>query len=99
VIAKQLVFGCLVLAMSVGTWTIGRAAEDPTETVYRSNCSRCHGPEGRGAQGPNLIPFNWSYEQALELIRRPVCDMPPFAEADLSDADVAQIVAFLKTIK
>jgi mono/diheme cytochrome c family protein len=97
--AKRLVFGCLVLALSVCTRTIGRAADDPGETVYRSNCSRCHGPEGRGAQGPTLIPFNWSDEQALDLIRRPVCDMPPFAEADLSDAAVAQIVAYLKTIK
>src|SRR5437762_10122189 len=74
VIAKGVIFGCLVVAMSGGTWTIGRAAEDPGEAPYRSNCSRCHGPEGRGAQGPNLIPFNWSYEKALDLIRHPVCE-------------------------
>ena len=98
-IAKRVVFSCLVLALSVCTWTIGRAAEDPGESVYRSNCSRCHGPEGRGAQGPSLIPFNWSYEKALDLIRHPVCDMPSFSESDLSDAEVAQIVAYLKTIK
>lgn len=98
-IARGVIFACLVLAMSVGRWTIGRAAEDPGEGLYRSNCSRCHGPEGRGAQGPNLIPFNLSYEQALDAIRHPVCDMPSFSESDLSDADVAQIVGFLKTIK
>jgi mono/diheme cytochrome c family protein len=99
VIAKQMVFGCLVLAMSVCTWAIGRAAEDPGEGVYRSNCSRCHGPEGRGAQGPNLIPFKWSYQEALDAIRHPVCDMPAFSQSDLSDDEVAQIVAYLKTIK
>jgi mono/diheme cytochrome c family protein len=67
--------------------------------VYEGNCKRCHGPEGRGAQGPSLIPFSWSYEKALDLIRHPVCDMPPFPESELSDAEVAQIVAYLKTIK
>ena len=30
-IAKRMVFGCLVLVMSICTWTIGRAAEDPGE--------------------------------------------------------------------
>jgi mono/diheme cytochrome c family protein len=99
VIAKRVVFGCLVLVMSVCTWTIGRAAEDPGERVYDSNCRRCHGPEGRGARAPTLIPFDWSYAKALDLIRHPLCDMPSFSESDLSDAEVAQIVAYLKTIK
>ena len=45
------------------------------------------------------MPFEWSYEQALEQIRRPVCDMPPVPESAVSDADVAQIVAYLKTIE
>jgi mono/diheme cytochrome c family protein len=99
VIAKRVVFGCLVVLMSVGTWAIAGAAEDPGQRVYDSNCKRCHAPEGRGAQGPNLIPFDWTYEKALELIRHPLCDMPPFRESDLSDAEVAQIVKYLKTIK
>lgn len=99
--ATSVVFGCLVLVMSVCTWTIGRAAEDPGQRVYDGKCSRCHGPEGRGrgTLGPNLIPFSWSYELALEQIRHPICEMPPFPESELSDAQVAQIVAYLKTIK
>jgi len=97
--AKRAVFGCLVVLMSVCSWTVGRAADDRGERVYTANCSRCHGPEGRGAQGPNLIPFSWTYERALELIRHPLCDMPPFPESVLSDAEVAQIVTYLKTIK
>ena len=96
--AARVIFGGLVLAMAVCTWTVGRAAEDPGERVYDGNCRTCHGPEGRGAVGPPLIPFDWSYEEALELIRRPVCDMPPVPESALSDAEVAQVVAYLKTI-
>ena len=100
-IAKRRVFGCLVLAMAVCTWDVGRAAEDPGERVYDGHCSRCHGADGRGrgTLAPSLVPFDWSYEEALELIRRPVCDMPPVPESALSDAEVAQIVAYLKIIK
>jgi mono/diheme cytochrome c family protein len=97
--AARAVFGGLVVAMTVCAWTAGRAADDSGERLYDANCRRCHGSEGRGGQGPSLIPFDWSYQQALDLIRHPVCDMPPIPESALSDAQVAQIVAYLKTIK
>jgi mono/diheme cytochrome c family protein len=99
VIAKRVIFGGLILMMSVCAWTIGRAAEDPGQGVYDSNCKRCHGAEGRGAQGPKLVPFEWSYEEALQLIRKPLCDMPPIPASAVSDEEVAQIVAYLKKIK
>ena len=97
--AKRIVFGGVVWLLVVFTWTIGRAAEEPGERLYEGNCRRCHGPEGRGAQGPPLVPFTWSYEEALGLVRHPLCDMPPIPESELGDAEVAQIVAYLKTIK
>jgi cytochrome c6 len=100
VIAKRVVFGCLVLAMSVCTWAVGKAEDQPGQAVYDGNCKRCHGAEGRhGPGGPTLIPFLFSYEKALDLIRHPVCEMPAFSETQLSDAQVEQIVAYLKTIK
>jgi len=53
----------------------------------------CHGAEDDGtAQAPSLIPFDWSYEEALELVRHPVCNMPPMPASVVSDAQVAQIV-------
>jgi mono/diheme cytochrome c family protein len=94
------VFAGLVGAMAFSTWTVGRAADHPGERLYDEHCKRCHGTEGRGtSQAPSLIPFTWSVEKALDLIRHPVCDMPPVPESALSDAEVAQIVAYLKTIK
>jgi mono/diheme cytochrome c family protein len=94
------VFGGLAVAMAVGAWTAARAADDAGERVYEGHCKRCHGAEGRGTtQAPSLIPFDWSDEEALELIRHPVCNMPPVPASVVSDAQVAQIVAYLKTIK
>ena len=86
--------------MAVSAWTAGRAAEDSGEGLYEGHCRRCHGAEGRGTtQAPALIPFDWSYQEALELLRHPVCDMPPVPASAVSDAQVAQIVAYLKSIK
>jgi mono/diheme cytochrome c family protein len=90
---------CLVLAIVVCAWTAASAADDSGERLFDGHCRTCHGSEGRGGKAPSLIPFDWSYEEALELIRHPVCDMPPVPASAVSDAQVAQIVAYLKTIK
>jgi mono/diheme cytochrome c family protein len=99
--AKRAVFGCLVLAMSICAWTIGSAAEDPGQKIYDASCKRCHAADGRGVngKGPTLMPFEWSYEQVLDQVRHPFCEMPSFTESEISDAQVAQIVAYLKTLK
>jgi len=96
---NRVVFAGLVLAAVVCMLTAGSAAEDAGQRLYDDHCSQCHGREGRGGKGPRLVPFEWSYERALDLVRHPLCDMPPIPESDVSDAQLAQIVAYLKTIK
>jgi mono/diheme cytochrome c family protein len=97
---KRLASGCLVVLFATGNWMIGSAGAEPGQRVFEDHCMQCHGAEGRGGgKGPRLIPFLWSYEKALEMLRYPKCDMPPIPESELSDAEVAQIVAYLKTIK
>jgi mono/diheme cytochrome c family protein len=94
----RIAFGCLVLLVAC-MWTVARAGGEDGRSVYEARCSQCHGSEGRGAKAPSLVPFTWSYEQALELVRQPVCDMPPIPASEVSDAEVAQIVEYLKGIK
>ena len=95
---KRVATCCAVLLIAGGMWAIARAADDRGQRLYQDRCSQCHGAEGRGGKGPRLVPFQWSYERALEMIRRPECDMPPIPESELSDDDVAQIVRYLKTL-
>ncbi len=98
--ATRALFGCLTVVMAVCAPTAGRAARDSGEELYEASCRKCHGGEGRGTtQAPSLVPFRWSDREALDLIRHPVCNMPPVPESVLSDAQVAQIVAYLRTIK
>jgi cytochrome c oxidase cbb3-type subunit III len=98
---SKVLLGCVVAAIALSTRTAGGAADAAGKRLYESNCSQCHGSDGRGrgTVAPSLVPFQWTYEEALELIRRPVCDMPPVPESKLSDAEVAEIVGYLKTLK
>jgi mono/diheme cytochrome c family protein len=94
------VLGCLAVVIAVSTWTVASAADDSGERLYEGYCRRCHGTQGRGTtQGPSLIPFDWSYAEALELIRHPVCNMPPFQRRCSAMRKSRKIVGYLKTIK
>lgn len=97
--AKRLVPAGLAFLIATCLWTILSAAEEPGQRVYDDKCSQCHGAEGRGGKAPRLVPFEWSYEQVLDQVRHPLCDMPPMPASEVSDEEVAQIVAYLKTIK
>src|SRR6476661_8962304 len=96
---KRLVSAGLAPLIVTFAWTMGSAAADPGQRVYEEKCSQCHGAEGRGGKGPRLVPFEWTYDQALQQIRHPLCDMPPMPASEVSDEEVAQIVAYLKAIK
>jgi mono/diheme cytochrome c family protein len=97
--AARTLFAALIVAIAACAWPAARAADDSGEELYDGHCRQCHGPEGRGARAPSLIPFDWTYKEALDLIRHPICDMPPIPASAVSDAQVAQIVAYLKSIK
>lgn len=96
---ERLASAGLTLLIATCLWTIRGAADEPGRRVYEGKCSRCHGAEGRGGTAPRLVPFQWSEQRALDLIRNPECDMPPIPASEVSDAQVAQIVEYLKTIK
>lgn len=96
----RVLIGCLFVSLTGSLFTRGRAADDPGQQAYADHCLTCHGAEGRGGgEAPKLIPFRWTYEETLNRVRHPECDMPAFSSSQLSDAQVRQIVAYLKTIK
>ena len=68
------------------------------KTVYsRVGCYECHGSDaqsGRPTLGPNAIPFAAFIRQ----VRVPRNDMPPYTAKVLSDADVADIYAFVQSV-
>ncbi|HKT20156.1 MAG TPA: cytochrome c [Stellaceae bacterium] len=71
------------------------------EREYRAvGCWECHGTEGQGGAitGPRLADTKLPYEAFLQQLRVPSNAMPPYEPAVLSNADAANIYAFLKSL-
>ena len=66
-------------------------------TYTRVGCYQCPGRVAKGspATGPRLGPDPIPYAAFAEWVRRPRGDMPPYTTRVLSDADLADIYAFV----
>src|SRR5215471_2033508 len=77
------------------------AAAKKGEPLYKQNCATCHGENGRGSQGPNLVRsvvvlHDEHDEEIGPVIKagRTQGGMPPFPQ--LSPADIHSISQYLK---
>jgi len=62
-------------------------------------CYQCHGYEGQGAStGPRIGPPPLSLAFLLSYVRHPTGQMPPYTEKVVSDQDLTDIFAFLKSM-
>jgi mono/diheme cytochrome c family protein len=71
---------------------------DAGKKLYTSyGCYQCHGFEGQGssATGPRLGPRPMPLAAFTRYIRRPTGQMPPYGPRIASDADLANIHAYL----
>ena len=62
-------------------------------------CSGCHGTVGQGGPGLRLAPQPLSAQAIATYIRNPTGVMPPFTSAELSDATIIDIQAYLASVK
>ena len=62
-------------------------------------CYQCHGREGQGgAAGARIAPKPLALKVMIAYVRHPAGQMPPVTAKVVSDADLADIHAFLETI-
>ncbi len=63
-------------------------------------CSQCHGYVGQGGSaGLRLAGKDLPIDYFSHQLRHPVDEMPPYTQRVLSDADVANILNYVKTLK
>ena len=78
---------------------VGDAARGQA-VFMKQMCNACHGSVGQGSQyGPKLAPQPFPWEAFQHQVRAPRSSMPPYSATHLSDADLADVYAYVASIK
>ena len=77
------------------------SAENGKKLFATDGCWQCHGYAGQGAPGyaPRIAPKLLPYAAFLNQLRHPRAEMPPYEAAIVSDQQIADIYAYLKSQK
>jgi mono/diheme cytochrome c family protein len=73
-------------------------AEHGKKLFVADGCYQCHGYAAQGGVGPKLGPGPLPYSFVLHYVRHPAGTMPPYTEKVVTDQDLADIYAFLKSL-
>jgi|ERR1051325_8696068 ubiquinol-cytochrome c reductase cytochrome c subunit len=80
-----------------------QGSADNGQKVYaKLMCYTCHGTVGQGADrgtGPKLAPTPVSFASFAAQLRTPRQDMPPYRKEFVSDQELADMYAYLLSIK
>ena len=78
------------------------SADRGYQAYMKYQCYTCHGTVGQGADrgtGPRLAPGVMPYPAFALQTRAPRLDMPPYRQKFLTDQELADIYAYLLTVK
>ena len=92
----------------VSWWTVVTApalfAQQPTgdaqkgkDLYLKYSCYACHGYDGHGGAGARLVPLAMTVERFTAYVHDPR-QMPPYTEKILSDAQLADLFAYIKSL-
>lgn len=68
------------------------------ELFNRLGCMACHGAQGEGGVGPTIAQTELPLERVVRQYRAPYRNMPRFGPDQVSEADIADIYAYLHTL-
>ncbi len=74
-------------------------AENGKKIFTKIGCYECHGREGQGStmSGPRIAPDPVPFDVLLHYVRKPTGEMPPYTAKVVSDQELADIYAYLKS--
>ena len=88
-------------ALAAGVFSGNAFAGDATKgkvAYVKNGCYQCHGTVGQGGAGAKLAPKPLPEEAFVNFVRTTNRAMPPYREAILPSADLADIYAFLQSV-
>jgi len=92
--------GAMLVALVLQVCAAQAASPEHGKVVFmKMGCWQCHGTVGQGgAAGPRIAPDPIPDETFAAFLRTTSRAMPPYREKILSDADLADIYAYLQSI-
>lgn len=96
-LATAAVAAALVLTAQTSKPPAGNA-ENGKRLYIRNGCYECHGYDGHGGAGAKLAPRPMPLVALIAYVRHPTGSMPIYTSKVMSDAELADVWAFLKTI-
>ena len=95
-------------ALAAGLTVAGASAQDAApkgdlahgKKIFTTfGCYQCHGYQGQGSNaGPKLAPNPLPYDAVARQMRKPRDRMPVYTHKTVSDADVADIYAYMQSM-
>jgi len=90
----------LIAGLLIAPAALAAGSAEKGKTAYvKHGCWQCHGYVGQGGvTGPRLAQTKLSVEAMSAFVRNTRGGMPPYQKAILSDADIADIHAYLQSV-
>ena len=96
----RVALAALAAALVLGQSAASAASAEKGQALFlKYGCWQCHGTLGQGGiTGPRLAPDPLSFDALANFVRTSSGQMPPYRQAVLPDADLADIYAYLQSI-
>lgn len=86
-------------ALTLGALLNAQSPQNGQKLFENYGCYECHGHEGQGgAAGPRIAPKPIPLAAFVKYVRQPANQMPPYTAKVVTDAELADIYAFLSSI-
>jgi mono/diheme cytochrome c family protein len=97
---KALLATTIVLLFAHGSVSAQTGDAQAGKTLWEgpnTGCRNCHGTKGEGGVGPDLAGRKLTIAQFTRAVRKPWGAMPAFVESQMSDKDLADVLAYFDT--
>jgi len=101
---REQALSLLVVVTSIALLALNVRAQAPAgdvqhgkELYLKYSCYACHGYDGHGGAGARLVPLALTATRFTSFIRSPR-RMPPYTEKVLTDAQAADLFAYIKSL-
>lgn len=95
----RLIVSVVAVLALVPAAALAASAEKGKVAFVKNGCWQCHGTVGQGGPaGPKIAPNPLPFEALSAFVRHTNGRMPPYQEAILSNADLADIYAYLQSV-